>query len=75
MEVSEFHWGSPLPAEWSSKVDVILGSEPPTPSPQPLTSRLLTAKGDRVLQVQGYLAHKKAPPPQDHRGALGIVPL
>ena len=32
-------------------------------------------KGIRVEGVQGYLAHKKLPPPQDHRRALGMVIL
>ena len=27
------------------------------------------------MPIQGYLAHKKLPPPQDHHRALGIWPL
>jgi len=29
----------------------------------------------KMTPVQGYLAHKKLPPPQDHLRALGIVLL
>ena len=32
-------------------------------------------RGDFGPIVQGYLAHKKQPPPQDHHMALGIVLL
>ena len=32
-------------------------------------------EGVSIARVQGYLAHKKVPPPQDHRRALGIVLL
>ena len=28
-----------------------------------------------ALDVQGYLAHKKLPPPQDHHRALGMILL
>ena len=31
--------------------------------------------GAETLRLQGYLAHKKQPLPQDHRRALGIVLL
>ena len=32
-------------------------------------------KGHIMLYIQGYLAHKKPPPPWDHRRALGIFLL
>ena len=38
-------------------------------------SRLDRKRRVRTRGVQGYLAHKKTPPPQDHHRALGIVPL
>ena len=31
--------------------------------------------GEDPPRVQGYLAHKKQPPPQDHHGTLRIVLL
>ena len=42
-----------------------------------LGSRVIKKKKKTRLQgraeLQGYLAHKKRPPPEDHRRALGIV--
>ena len=32
-------------------------------------------QGVGIMGLQGYLAHKKHAPPQDHRGSLGIGPL
>ena len=39
-------------------------------SPESIKRQKLTA-----LVLQGYLAHKKLPPPQDHRRALGMILL
>ena len=39
---------------------------------RPHPGRQTTTPNDNI---QGYLAHKKLPPPWDHRGALGIALL